>query len=71
MFVISGGVFWSGCKKRKRLCAQADQSADYVLSDSTKTVIGKLESPVEIRFYALLDTTYAPETNEESGGPGR
>jgi len=67
---VAGVAGLSGCK-REETAAPAppvEQPAGYVLSDGTKAVLAKLESPVEVRFYALLDSTYAPAAMRDLAG---
>jgi hypothetical protein len=59
VIVVAGGA----CHKKEVAPAQeiVDQQKDFVLSDSTKAVLKKLHSPIEIKFYAMLDSVYTPE----------
>jgi len=42
---------------------QATNTPAIVLSDHTKAVLGRLDSPLEIRFYALLDPATVPDSS--------
>jgi predicted transcriptional regulator len=47
----------------KRGSATPNEGAPAIpLSDATRAVLGRLDSPVEIRFYALLDPTTVPDS---------
>jgi len=60
--LAAGGLWFYGAKKRGAADANraaADQQAS-ALSDSTRTALKGLDSPVQIRFYALLDPASVP-----------
>lgn len=58
------GAFWHYQATRKPAKPVAPSTADEIptLSDATESVLQRLQSPVEIRYYALLD----PQTTSES-----
>ena len=60
---IAGGSYWF-YSISQRGAAGADgpvsSAPASLLSDSTRAVLGRLESPLEIRFYALLDPATVP-----------
>jgi hypothetical protein len=63
LVVLATGVFWSnGTLKRKSTEASSVADSEQVspLSDSTRTVLKRLDSPIQIRFYALLDPASVP-----------
>jgi hypothetical protein len=63
LLAVGAGVLWFyGTTKRGTADAsgQADGQQHIVLSDSTRTVLKRLDSPVQIRFYALLDPASVP-----------
>jgi hypothetical protein len=47
---------------------ESDDKKIIVLSDSTKAVLKRLESPVEIRFYSLLDPATVPDSIQAFAG---
>lgn len=65
-FVLGAGVtgYWLHRAKTQDLahCTPRDSARAVVLSENTKAVLGQIKSPVEVRFYSLLD----PETVSES-----
>ena len=46
----------------------ADNAAPLTLSDATKTILQNLNSPVEIRFYSMLDTSSVPDSVQAFAG---
>ncbi|MGO8929987.1 MAG: Gldg family protein [Limisphaerales bacterium] len=62
---IAGGAFWF-YRASQRSPAGANGQAGSIpaslLSDSTRATLGRLESPLEIRFYALLDPATLPDS---------
>jgi hypothetical protein len=68
---IALGAFWF-YRASNRGPAGANPEASgtpaIVLSDSTKAVLGRLDSPLEIRFYALLDPATVPNSLTEFAG---
>jgi hypothetical protein len=62
---IAGGVFWFYSASR-RSPATANEPASGTpasrLSDTTRAVLDRLESPLQIRFYALLDPATLPDS---------
>src|ERR1017187_6615628 len=62
---IAGGALWFYSASRRSPAGAAGQSRGTpasLLSDSTRAVLGRLESPLEIRFYALLDPATVPDS---------
>jgi hypothetical protein len=62
---IAGGAFWFYSASQRSPVGAAGQSRGTpasLLSDSTRAVLGRLESPLEIRFYALLDPATMPDS---------
>lgn len=68
---IGASAFWF-YRTTKRGKADVGQEANgkqaVVLSDGTKAVLQHLDSPVEIRFYALLDPASVPESSQAFAG---
>lgn len=60
------GAFWYYRTAEKR-AANTDQAADW-LSDATKAVLQRLDSPIEIRFYSLLDPASVPDSVKAFSG---
>ena len=62
---IAAGAFWF-YNATRRGPADASEPASgtsaILLSDSTKAILGRLDSPLEIRFYALLDPATVPDS---------
>ena len=56
---VAGGAFWFYSASKSAPPA-ADVQPVSPLSDSTRAALGRLESPLEIRFYALLDPATVP-----------
>ena len=62
---IAGGVFWLYSASRRGPAGPTGQTGGTpasLLSDTTRAVLGRLESPLEIRFYALLDPATMPDS---------
>lgn len=62
---IAGGAFWFYSASRRSPASangQAGSTPASLLSDGTRAVLGRLESPLEIRFYALLDPATVPDS---------
>lgn len=62
---IAGGAFWFYSASRRNPASangQAGSTPASLLSDSTRAALGRLESPLEIRFYALLDPATVPDS---------
>ncbi len=62
---IAGGAVWFYSALQRSSAGAAGQTNSppaSLLSDSTKAVLGRLESPLEIRFYALLDPATVPDS---------
>jgi len=58
---FAGGALWYR-HATKPQAAEADSAATARLSDTTQAVLKQLDSPVEIRFYALLDPENVPDS---------
>jgi ABC-type uncharacterized transport system len=56
---VIGGLRLYRTPKGATDCSAQDQQLN-VLSDSTRTILKRLDSPVQIRFYALLDPASVP-----------
>jgi hypothetical protein len=62
---IAGGASWFYSASRRNPASangQAGSAPASLLSDSTRAALGRLESPLEIRFYALLDPATVPDS---------
>jgi ABC-type uncharacterized transport system len=62
---IAGGAFWfyRGSQRSPASAnGQASNTPASMLSDSTRAALGRLESPLEIRLYALLDPGTVPDS---------
>ena len=62
---IAGGAFWFYSASQRSPAGASGQATSRpasLLSDSTRAVLGRLESPLEIRFYALLDPATMPDS---------
>lgn len=66
LLAVAGGAYWF-YRAARRGAADANGPASgapaIMLSDSTRAVLGRLESPLEIRFYALLDPATLPASS--------
>jgi ABC-type uncharacterized transport system len=65
MLGIAGGAVWFYSASQRRSAGAAgptNGTPASLLSDSTRAVLGRLESPLDIRFYALLDPATAPDS---------
>lgn len=62
LIAVAGGLWFYGAPKRGAAddSGAADRPQNSALSDSTRTVLKRLDSPVQIRFYALLDPASVP-----------
>jgi hypothetical protein len=66
LLAVAGGAYWF---YRAAPLGAADANGPVsgapaiMLSDSTRAVLGRLESPLEIRFYALLDPATLPASS--------
>ena len=60
--VTAIGYWFYTVSKRKSAAAQAEPANPPAiqLSDATRTVLGRLDAPLEIRFYSLLDPASVP-----------
>ncbi|MEI6390474.1 MAG: Gldg family protein [Verrucomicrobiota bacterium] len=59
----SAFLFYSASKRSSAgVARETDGTSGRALSDSTRAVLGRLDSPLEIRFYALLDPATVPDT---------
>ena len=58
--LIGGLWFYRSPKRTPDASVQADGQQPIALSDSTRTVLKRLDSSVHIRFYALLDPASVP-----------
>ena len=58
------GAFWASRPKESSIPMAPSQSSNSsaVLSQKTKTILEGLTSPVELRFYSVLDPASAPES---------
>jgi hypothetical protein len=66
VFLLGVGVsafLFYGVSKRSAAGANAETNGTpaITLSDSTKAVLGRLDAPIDIRFYALLDAATVPD----------
>jgi len=52
---LGAGAYWYYQSTKPARAVEPDGKKDLALSDSTKVVLKRLASPVEIRFYSLLD----------------
>jgi hypothetical protein len=62
---IAGGAVWFYSASQRSSAGATGQTSGTpasLLSDSTRAVLGRLESPLEIRFYALLDPATMPDS---------
>ena len=62
---IAGGACWFYSASQRIPAGTSGQAVTRpasLLSDSTRAVLGRLESPLEIRFYALLDPATVPDS---------
>src|SRR6266576_3516443 len=57
---LGAGAYWHYRATKPAPVVEPDVQKNIVLSDSTKAVLRRLESPVEIRFYSLLDPASVP-----------
>ena len=58
---LGAGAYWHYRATKPAPVVESDGQKNIVLSDSTKAVLRRLESPVEIRFYSLLDPATVSE----------
>ena len=75
VFGIAGGAVWfyrASQRSSAGVAGQTNGTPASLLSDSSKAVLGRLESPLEIRFYALLDPATVPDSvNAFAGRAGQ
>ncbi len=57
--IVAGAAWYFGSARSGKLAADPPEP-DIRLSDGTRTVLKRLKSPVEIRFYSLLDEAENP-----------
>jgi len=64
LFLSGLGIvaFWFYRGAHQTSTAVVDGAGQLALSESTKSVLGRLASPVEIRFFCILDKKTVPET---------
>src|ERR1035438_8810734 len=62
---IAGGAVWFYSASQRSSAGATGQTSGTpasLLSESTRAVLGRLESPLDIRFYALLDPATVPDS---------
>jgi hypothetical protein len=62
---IAGGALWfyrASQRSPAGVAGQGRGTPASLLSDSTRAVLGRLDAPLEIRFYALLDPATVPDS---------
>lgn len=68
---VAGGAYWLYRPSQRGATAASGPAGDasaIALSDSTRAVLDRLESPLEIRFYTLLDPATVPASLIAFGG---
>jgi ABC-type uncharacterized transport system involved in gliding motility auxiliary subunit len=68
---IAASAFWLYTASKRGLAGAsgpASGTSAILLSASTKAVLGRLDSPLEIRFYALLDPATVPDSSTAFAG---
>jgi hypothetical protein len=72
-FVLGIGVsaFWFYCRARRdapEIGGEEKNKPASLLSDSTRAVLQRLDSPIEIRFYSVLDPATVPDALQAFAG---
>ncbi len=65
---LGGGAYWHHRSTKSAPLKESDDKKIIALSDSTKAVLKRLESPVEIRFYSLLDPATVSDSMQAFAG---
>ena len=62
---LAAGVLWFYAATRRGADHNAEAEPQSALSENTRAVLKKLDAPVQIRFYALLDPASVPVAKQE------
>lgn len=65
---LGGGAYWYYRATKPASAVESDGKKIITLSDRTKAILNRLESPVEIRFYSLLDPATVSDSIQAFAG---